>query len=108
MAYLYRKQRPPFWYIQYIDADKIKHDKSARFRTDDPYDTAKAKALRTERESREYRNVLLINSCSQQARARAHLIWRFAPASKAQNPPQNITPSNLKNPSELNQSRTTE
>jgi hypothetical protein len=46
MAYLYRKLRSPFWYIQYIDADKNKHDKSTGFRADDSNDTIKAKVLR--------------------------------------------------------------
>ena len=54
MAYLYRKLRSPFWYIQYIDADKNKHDKSTGFRADDPNDTIKAKVLRAELEAREY------------------------------------------------------
>ena len=30
MAYLYRKNRSPFWYIQYVDSDRKKHDKSRR------------------------------------------------------------------------------
>ena len=62
MAYLYRKQRSPFWYIQYFDADKVKHDKSPGLRTDDPNDTFKAKAIRAEMESREYQNVPLISN----------------------------------------------
>lgn len=36
MAYLYRKNRSPFWYMHYLDADKVKHDKSTRLREDDP------------------------------------------------------------------------
>jgi hypothetical protein len=28
MAYLYRKIRSPFWYIQYLDSKRKKHDKS--------------------------------------------------------------------------------
>ena len=57
MAYLYRKLRSPFWYIQYIDADKNKHDKSTGLRADDPNDTIKAKVLRAELEAREYQRV---------------------------------------------------
>jgi integrase len=64
MAYLYRKLRSPFWYIQYIDADKIKHDKSTGFRTDDPNDTIKAKVLRAELEAREYQRVPMVNSAA--------------------------------------------
>src|SRR6266566_4959929 len=41
MAYLYRKNRSPFWYIQYVDSDRRKHDKSTGFRADDPNDTVK-------------------------------------------------------------------
>jgi hypothetical protein len=64
MAYLYRKNRSPFWYIQYIDADKIKHDKSIGFRADDPNDTIKAKVLRAELEAREYQRVPMVNSAA--------------------------------------------
>jgi len=35
MAYLYRKNRSPFWYIQYVDSDRKKHDKSTGLRADD-------------------------------------------------------------------------
>jgi hypothetical protein len=27
MAYLYHKKRSPFWYIQYVDSERKKHDK---------------------------------------------------------------------------------
>ena len=64
MAYLYRKQRSPFWYIQYVDANKVKHDKSTGLRTDDPNETAKAKSLRAEMESKEYQNVPQNNSAA--------------------------------------------
>jgi hypothetical protein len=36
MAYLYRKKRSPFWYVQYLDSDRKKHDKSTGLRADDP------------------------------------------------------------------------
>ena len=36
MAYLYRKKRSPFWYVQYLDSDWKKHDKSTSLRADDP------------------------------------------------------------------------
>ena len=61
MAYLYLILRSPFWYIQYIDADKNKHDKSTGFRADDPNDTIKAKVLRAELEAREYQRVPMVN-----------------------------------------------
>jgi integrase len=64
MAYLYRKLRSPFWYIQYIDADKNKHDKSTGFRADDPNDTIKAKVLRAELEAREYQRVPMVNGAA--------------------------------------------
>ncbi|MEK7708112.1 MAG: hypothetical protein AAB380_08970 [Verrucomicrobiota bacterium] len=48
MAYLYHKNRSPYWYIQYLDSDRKKHDKSTGFRADDPNDTIKAKILRAE------------------------------------------------------------
>ena len=61
MAYLYRKQRSPFWYIQYVNADKEQHDKSTGLRTDDPNDTAKAKVLRAELEAREHQKISLLH-----------------------------------------------
>ena len=36
MACLYRKKRSPFWYVQYPDSDRKKHDKSTGLRADDP------------------------------------------------------------------------
>ena len=48
MAYLYRKNRSPFWYIQYVDSDRKKHDKSTGFRADDPNDTVKASSVSCE------------------------------------------------------------
>jgi integrase len=64
MAYLYRKNRSPYWYIQYLDSDKKKHDKSTGLRADDPNDTAKAKMLRAELEAAEHRKVPLVNGAA--------------------------------------------
>jgi integrase len=54
MAYLYRKQRSPFWYLVYLDADQNERHRSTGLRADDPGDTAKAKALRAEKEALEH------------------------------------------------------
>lgn len=54
MAYLYRKNRSPYWYIQYLDSERKKHDRSTGLRADDPNDTIKAKVLRAELEAKEY------------------------------------------------------
>ena len=64
MAYLYRKNRSPYWYIQYIDSERIKHDKSTGLRADDPNDTAKAKTLRAELEANEHRKIPLVNGAA--------------------------------------------
>src|SRR6266545_1539006 len=64
MAYLYRKIRPPFWYIQYVDSKKKKHDKSTGRRADDPNDTAKAKRLRAELEANEHGHIPLVNGAA--------------------------------------------
>src|SRR5882762_6549546 len=48
MAYLYHKNRSPYWYIQYVDSDGKKHDKSTGFRADDPNDTVKASSASCE------------------------------------------------------------
>ena len=57
MAYLYRKDRSPFWYVVYFDTDKIERHRSTGLRADDPNDTAKAKALRAELEAKEHYRV---------------------------------------------------
>lgn len=64
MAYLYRKNRSPYWYVQYIDSDGIKHDKSTGLRADDPNDTAKAKVLRAELEANENRKIPMANGAA--------------------------------------------
>jgi len=62
MAYLYRKNRSPFWYVVYIDADKKEVHRSTGLRADNPNDTAKAKALRAELEAKEHHRVPTVNS----------------------------------------------
>ncbi len=62
MAYLYKKARSPFWYVVYFDADKKEVHRSTGLRTDDPNDTAKAKALRAELESKEHHRQPVVNS----------------------------------------------
>lgn len=64
MAYLYRKNRSPFWYIQYLDSERKKHDKSTGLRADDPNDTAKAKVLRAELEAAEHGKSSLVNGAT--------------------------------------------
>src|SRR3954469_18518231 len=64
MAYLYRKNRSPYWYIQYFDSERTKHDKSTGLRADDPNDTAKAKALRAELEAQEQRRIPMVNGAA--------------------------------------------
>lgn len=54
MAYLYRKKRSPFWYVQFVDSDGKRRDRSTGLRADDPNETAKAKSLRAELESKEH------------------------------------------------------
>jgi integrase len=54
MAYLYRKDRSPFWYVVYVGVDKKEVHRSTGLRADDPNDTAKAKALRAELEATEH------------------------------------------------------
>src|SRR5580658_10103389 len=55
MAYLYRKNRSPFWYVVYFDADQKERHRSTGLRADDPNDTAKARGLRAELEAKEHR-----------------------------------------------------
>jgi integrase len=53
MASIYRKKKSPFWFIQFIDADGIRRNKSTGLRTDDPGETVKARAMRAEFEAKE-------------------------------------------------------
>jgi integrase len=53
MASIYKKQRSPFWFIQFIDPSGIRHNKSTGLRTDDPGQTVKARALRAQMEAKE-------------------------------------------------------
>jgi site-specific recombinase XerD len=59
---LYRKNRSPFWYVIYLDADGKEVHRSTGLRHDDPNDTAKAKALRAELEVKEHRRGPVVNS----------------------------------------------
>lgn len=62
MAYLYRKDRSPFWYVVYFDADRKEIHRSTGLRASDPNDTAKAKALRAELEAKEHHRAPVVNS----------------------------------------------
>jgi integrase len=62
MAYLYRKERSPFWYVVYYDASQKEVHRSTGLRADSPNDTAKAKAVRAELEAKEYHRAPVINS----------------------------------------------
>jgi hypothetical protein len=64
MAYLYHKKRSPYWYIQYVDSERKKHDKSTGLRADDPNDTIKARILRAELEAKEYQRVPVVNGAA--------------------------------------------
>jgi len=52
MAYLYRKNRSPFWYVQYLDSNRKKRDKSTGLRADDSNETLKARIMRAELEAK--------------------------------------------------------
>jgi integrase len=62
MAYLYRKDRSPFWYVVHFDANRKEVHRSTGLRADDPNDTAKAKALRAELEAKEHHRRPVVNS----------------------------------------------
>ncbi len=53
MASLYKKQRSPFWFIQFIDTDGKRRNKSTSLRWDNPAETVKARALRAGLEAKE-------------------------------------------------------
>ena len=62
MAYLYRKNRSPFWYVVYIDANQKEVHRSTGLRADDPNDTTKAKAMRAELEAKEHHRGPVVDS----------------------------------------------
>lgn len=53
MASLYRKLRSPFWFIQFVDAQGMRRNKSTGLRADDPGQTVQARALRAQLEAKE-------------------------------------------------------
>jgi len=53
MASIYQKTNSPFWYIQFIDSEGIRRNKSTGLRSDDPGETIKARTLRAQLEARE-------------------------------------------------------
>jgi integrase len=53
MASIYRKKNSPFWFIQFIDSDGKRRNKSSGFRADDASQTAQARALRAQLEAKE-------------------------------------------------------
>src|SRR5579871_5570776 len=53
MASIYKKRNSPFWFVQYIDAEGIRRNKSTGLRWDDPGETVKARALRAQLEAKE-------------------------------------------------------
>ena len=53
MASIYRKKNSPYWFVQYIDSDGIRRNKSTGLRTTDPNDTVQARALRAQVEAKE-------------------------------------------------------
>ena len=57
MASLYKKQNSPFWFVQFIDADGVRRNKSTRFRTDSPGETVQARTLRSQMETKELSRV---------------------------------------------------
>ena len=54
MAYLYRKERSPYWYLVFIDSDQKERHRSTGLRADDPNQTEQARALRAEKEALEH------------------------------------------------------
>jgi hypothetical protein len=53
MASIYKKQNSPFWFVQFIDTDGIRRNKSTGLRADNPGETVKARALRAQMEAKE-------------------------------------------------------
>lgn len=48
MASLYRRERSPFWWVEYVDLEGVRRQESTRLRADKPDETRKAHELRRE------------------------------------------------------------
>jgi integrase len=53
MASLYKKKHSPYWFLQFLDADGTRRNRSTGLRFDSPADTLKARALRAQLEAKE-------------------------------------------------------
>ena len=53
MASIYRKKGSPFWFIQFVDGDGKRRNKSTELRADVPSETVQARALRAQMEAKE-------------------------------------------------------
>lgn len=53
MASIYRKKNSPYWFIQFIDGDGKRRNKSTELRADDPGATMQARTLRAQLEAKE-------------------------------------------------------
>ena len=53
MASIYKKHNSPFWFIQFLDADGVRRNRSTSLRTDNPAETVKARTLRAQLEAKE-------------------------------------------------------
>ena len=53
MASIYRKKGSPFWFIQFIDSNGKRRNKSTQLRADNPGETIKARAMRAGMETKE-------------------------------------------------------
>jgi integrase len=53
MASLYKRSRSPFWWIQFIDSEGERRNKSTGLRWDNPAETVQARAVRAQLEAKE-------------------------------------------------------
>ncbi|MBS1724664.1 MAG: tyrosine-type recombinase/integrase [Armatimonadetes bacterium] len=53
MASIYKKKNSPFWFVQFVDGNGVRRNKSTGLRTDSPAETVKARRLRAELEAKE-------------------------------------------------------
>lgn len=50
---MYRKKNSPYWFVQFIDSNGKRRNKSTELRTDNPGETTQARALRAQFEAKE-------------------------------------------------------
>lgn len=77
VASLYRKKNSPYWFVQFIDSNGKRRNKSIELRTDNPGETTQARALRGQFEAKELMRTGAVegDGCPRKQSATASTAW---------------------------------